>query len=30
MKVLVVEDDLNIRAGLDEILRGEGYVTVLA
>jgi two-component system alkaline phosphatase synthesis response regulator PhoP len=30
MKVLIAEDDPNIRMGLDEILRGEGYHTVLA
>lgn len=30
MKVLIAEDDRNIRLGLDEILRGEGYHTVLA
>lgn len=30
MKVLIVEDDLHIRRGLEEILEGEGYETVLA
>jgi DNA-binding response OmpR family regulator len=30
VKVLVAEDDRNIRAGLAEILEGEGYETVLA
>jgi DNA-binding response OmpR family regulator len=30
MKVLIAEDDRNIRLGLDEILREEGYATVLA
>ena len=30
MKVLIAEDDANIRAGLAEILRDEGYETVLA
>lgn len=30
MKVLIVEDDRHIRAGLEEILRSEGYETVLA
>lgn len=30
MKVLIAEDDQNIRLGLDEILRQEGYDTVLA
>ena len=30
MKVLIAEDDPNIRAGLAEILNGEGYETVLA
>jgi DNA-binding response OmpR family regulator len=30
MKVLIVEDDRHIRAGLEEILRNEGYETVLA
>jgi DNA-binding response OmpR family regulator len=30
MKVLIAEDDRNIRLGLDEILREEGYTTVLA
>lgn len=30
MKVLIAEDDRNIRLGLDEILREEGYRTVLA
>jgi len=30
MKVLIAEDDRNIRAGLEEILRDEGYVTIVA
>lgn len=30
MKVLIAEDDRNIRLGLEEILREEGYETVLA
>ncbi|MDZ7636875.1 MAG: response regulator transcription factor [Bryobacterales bacterium] len=30
MKVLIAEDDRNIRLGLEEILREEGYQTVLA
>ena len=30
MKVLIAEDDRNIRAGLEEILQGEGYETVVA
>jgi len=30
MRVLVAEDDRNIRAGLAEILQGEGYETVVA
>lgn len=30
MKVLIAEDDRNIRLGLEEILRDEGYQTVLA
>jgi DNA-binding response OmpR family regulator len=30
MKVLIAEDDPNIRAGLEEILHGEGYETILA
>ena len=30
MKVLIAEDDLNIRAGLEEILQDEGYETVVA
>ncbi len=30
MKVLIAEDDRNIRAGLEEILQDEGYETVVA
>jgi len=30
MKVLIAEDDGNIRAGLEEILSDEGYETVAA
>jgi DNA-binding response OmpR family regulator len=30
MKVLIAEDDRNIRAGLEEILRDEGYDTIVA
>jgi DNA-binding response OmpR family regulator len=30
MKVLIAEDDRNIRAGMAEILHGEGYETVVA
>ena len=30
MKVLIAEDDLNIRAGLEEVLQDEGYETVVA
>lgn len=30
MKVLIAEDDANIRSGLEEILQGEGYTTIAA